>query len=284
MRIIISISIIFVFSCSNNKQDAYVENLYESLLNNSIFLQESNRKQIETIAKYCNRISFTDSLTSTVKSYLNCEEILENYLSVLNVKEEILYKWEYVPRKMNQVSVKLNVLSKELIKQNIEHERKVWKEYVGLIDENIKLFDLNCCDKLEKDNIQNKVILIQLFNKVEIIYDLAFQLLLKHKIEEEFQYEFKIPKVYKDQILKSGKRELTIYTYSGDVNDGQKVELFIDDVKIEPSVYDNYVDEGEFKYLYDPEETNGTMIIKTVTTVLFNGQVLESEVEYEVPK
>lgn len=244
------------------------------LIQSNLELQSTgNSRFIETLIYYEETINFTDSVGSTVKSYLNPYEITEQYIKVLSILSESRDDKKGL---VVQVNDNLDFLLDSLIKRNIEFDRRVWKKYVDEVKDNIS----NIKSEYGNNTLLNECELNQLKLKVGLIYNLVFQLIHRHKMEEEFMYEIRYPIIVFDSLLPNGKRMLGLQACSAIIGNGQSLEIHVDGQRVHPVVKDG-IESGDFLFTYDPRQIKDSIPIKTVSRTYLNGEVVESEMKYK---
>lgn len=260
--------ILFVFcgcmDANNNRQKKWTASNVELLGN-------ANLEFAETLIFYEDRINYTDSIGSTVKSFLNPYKIKGQYDSVAGI-----FTNKGASKKLiSDVIDNLTYTRDSLIKENIEYDFFKWEGCLEKIESGI----LDIKDDYGGQGQLSDVDYFLLRVKVESIYNLVFQLVMRHKMEEEYRHDIRVPEVVEDRLLDDGRRELKIQAVSGGVGDGSSLEVYVDGEKVEARV-----DVLGFTYSYDPNNVGDSLTIKTVSKTYLNDEIIEAFIKYEVKK
>ncbi len=249
----------FLLSCSDEKNISK---------NNIQMLQQANHQLISTIEFYEKEMTFSDTIAYERTYRLDSEDIIVSYKKV---KESL---------ESNKSPEELNVLFQKNISSllneieiSIESDRKKWKNLIGSIKETLEQNEINTESKDSKN---------QIIAKNEITYNMIFQLILRHKFEEEFEEDYRSPLIRHDTLLKDGRREIEIYAYTARPNNFESLDLIFDN---ERKTVD--FEKGQipiFAFTYDPQTIKDTVKIKIESKNYLNKEMRHIVIDYPTIK
>jgi len=248
-KISIFLSLIYFIGCGNqsNQENLFLdETLQHMQLANKIFRNFIYRLEAKKIFGLNASIKLDE--LSVIQNYEETKKIFSNPSKKKNLN--------------NLISNQLIQLD-SLVLNKIRKTDDRWK--------NLKKHIQSVKKSVDK-RIQNNRDLKSLQLNLEILYNMIFQVIVRHKFSDEWNYGNFVPQVTNSKKLKNGSYELEIHAIPNE-SDTYDISIFCDKKRLDK-------ENSSAKYIYNPEENNGDSTkIMVMTTHRYNG----AQYYYSIP-
>ena len=170
----------------------------------------------------------------------------------------------------------------DYIRESIDSDRIKWKNVLSDIENAVDENQISIQNVSSSSDIKN-----QLRAKRELVFNMIFQLLLRHKFEKEFFRGVRVPIISSDSLLNNGLRKIQIYAATRISNDAEIIKIsFGEEDKEIPNYFED--DFGSSpnvsEFIYDPKTVNDSITIKVSSINLLNNETTISELKYKTLK